>query len=87
MSQYPRRLLVFISAFSQVKSSYSHSRTDPNRITQFLIAALTGLQVPFVCSETHELEEELVRSYLYQAHLYNWLESHDHGHFLADDDL
>ena len=75
------------SAFSQVKSPYSHSRIDPNRITQFLIAALAGLQVPFVCSETHELGEELVASYLYQIHLYHWLESHDHGRFLADDDL
>jgi hypothetical protein len=50
MSQYPHRLLVITSAFSQVKSPYSHSRTDPNRITQFLIAALAGLQVPFACA-------------------------------------
>lgn len=60
---------------------------DPNRTTQSLIAALAGLQVPFLCSETHELGEELVASYLYQVHLYHWLESHDYGRFLSDNDL
>ena len=75
------------SALSQVKSPYPHSRTDPNRIMQFLIAALAGLQVPFVCSETHALGEELVGSYLYQVHLYDWLETNDYGRFLTDDDL
>jgi ERCC4-type nuclease len=87
MAERPHRLLVITSALSQVKSPYSHSRIDPNRITQFLIATLAGLRVPFVCSETHELGEELVASYLYQIHLYHWLESHDQGRFLADDDL
>src|ERR1700680_3480202 len=87
MSQYPHRLLVITSAFSQVKSPYSHPMIDPNRITQFLIAALAGLQVPFVCSETHELGEELVGSYLYQVHLYHWLETNDYGRFLADTDI
>jgi hypothetical protein len=42
----------------------------PNRITQSLIAALAGLRIPFLCSETHELREEMVASYLYQVHLY-----------------
>ncbi len=87
MAQYPHRLLVITSALSQVKSPYSHSRIDPNRITQFLVATLAGLQVPFVCSETHELGEELVASYLYQVHLYHWLETNDYGRFLTDDDL
>jgi hypothetical protein len=35
---------------------------------------LAGLQVPFSSSETHELGEELVGSYLHQVHLYHWLE-------------
>ena len=61
--------------------------TSPNRITQSLIAVLAGLQIPFLCSEMHELGEELVASYLYQVHLYHWLESNDYGRFLADDDL
>ncbi len=87
MSQYPHRLLVITSALSKVKSPYAHSKIDPNRIMQFVIAALTGLQVPFVCSETHELGEELVGSYLYQVHLYHWLETNDYGRFLMDDDL
>ena len=87
MAQYPNRLLVVTSTLSQVKSRYEHSNADPNRITQFLIATLAGLQIPFVCTETHELGEELVASYLYQVHLYHWLESNDHGRFLSDDDL
>ena len=33
------------------------------------------------------LGEELVGSYLYQVHLYHWLESHDYGRFLSDNDL
>ena len=87
MAEYPHRLLVITSALSQVKSPYSHSKIDPNRIMQFLIAALAGLQVPFGSSETHELGEELVASYLYQVHLYHWLETNDYGRFLTDDDL
>lgn len=87
MAGYPHRLLVVTSTLSQVKSPYSHTSVDPNRTTQFLVAALAGLQVPFVCSETHALGEELVASYLYQVHLYHWLESNDYGRFLADNDL
>ena len=87
MAGYPHRLLVVTSTLSQVKSPYAHASVDPNRITQFLIAMFAGLQVPFVCSETHELGEELVASYLYQVHLYHWLESNDYGRFLADNDL
>lgn len=87
MAGYPHRLLVVTSTLSQVKSPYSHSSVDPNRTTQFLVAALAGLQVPFICSETHALGEELVGSYLYQVHLYHWLESNDYGRFLADNDL
>ncbi len=55
--------------------------------TQSLNAALAGLQVPFLCSETHELGEELAASHLYQVHLYDWLESNDHGRFLTNNDL
>jgi ERCC4-type nuclease len=87
MARYPHRLLVITSTLSQIKSRYTHANVDPNRIAQFLVATLAGLQVPFVCSETHELGEELVASYLYQVHLYHWLESNDHGRFLADDDI
>lgn len=87
MAQYPHRLLVITSPLSQVKSRYAHTNADPNRVTQFLVATLVGLQVPFVCSETHELGEELVGSYLYQVHLYHWLESNDYGRFLSDNDV
>ena len=87
MARYPHRLLVITSPLSQVKSPYAHASADPNRTTQFLVAVLAGLQVPFVCSETHELGEELVGSYLYQVHLYHWLESNDYGWFLTDNDL
>jgi len=47
----------------------------------------TGLQIPFLYSETHELGEEIVASYLYQIHLYHWLETNDFGRFLIDNDL
>jgi ERCC4-type nuclease len=87
MASYPHRLLVVTSTLSQVKSRYEHAAVDPNRITQFLVAVLAGLLVPFVCTETHELGEELVASYLYQVHLYHWLETNDHGRFLSDIDI
>jgi ERCC4-type nuclease len=87
MSRYPQRLLVITAALSQVKSPYEHSQASPNKITQSLIAALTGLGVPFLCVETHELGEEIVASYLYQTFLYHWLETNDHGRCLADNDL
>jgi hypothetical protein len=56
MSHYPHRLLVITAALSQVKSPYPHGSVNPNRITQSLIAVLAGLQVPFLCTGTHELE-------------------------------
>ena len=87
MSRYSNRLLVVTAALSDVKSSQTCISANPNRVTQSLIAVLAGLQVPFLCSETHELGEELVASYLYQVHLYHWLESNDYGRFLVDNDL
>ena len=87
MSAFPDRLLVITAPLSQVKSRYEHSPANPNQITQSLIASLAGLRVPFVCVDTHELGEEIVASYLYQVHLYHWLESNGHGRVLADDDL
>lgn len=87
MSRHPHRLLVVTAALSEVKSSQTGISASPNRVTQSLIAVLAGLQVPFLCSETHELGEELIASYLYQVHLYHWLESNDFGRFLADNDL
>ena len=87
MSSYPHRLLVITAALSQVKSPYPHSSVNPNRIMQSLIAALAGLSVPFLTTETHELGEEIVASYLYQIHLYEWLEKNDYSRILSNDDL
>jgi len=87
MSAFPDRLLVITAALSQVKSRYEHSPANPNQITQSLIATLAGLRVSFLCVETHELGEEIVASYLYQVHLYHWLESNGYDRRLADDDL
>ncbi|MBZ5642394.1 MAG: hypothetical protein LAO19_06520 [Acidobacteriia bacterium] len=87
MSAFPDRLLVVTAALSQVKSRYEHSPANPNQITQSLIAALAGLRVPFLCVETHELGEEIVASYLYQVHLYHWLEANGDGRRLGEDDL
>ncbi len=87
MSHYPHRLLVITAALSEVKSPSIYIGGSPNRITQSLIAILAGLGIPFLCSETHELGEEIVASYLYQIHLYRWLETNAYGRFLADNDL
>jgi hypothetical protein len=78
---------VITAALSQVKSSYAFAAVDPNRITQSLIAVLAGTGVPFLCTETHELAEEVVASYLYQIHLNHWLEANDHGRFVSNNDL
>jgi len=86
MSRYPHRLLAITASLSEVKSPYTYAGGSPNRITQSF-AALAGLQVPFSCTETHVLGEELFASYLYQVHLYHWLESNEYGRFLADNDL
>jgi len=87
MRSRPHRLLVITTALSQIKSPYLHSGANPNRILQSLIAVLTGLGIPFVTTETHELGEEIAASYLYQIHLYDWLEKNDYGRLLADNDL
>jgi ERCC4-type nuclease len=87
MAQYPHRLLVVTTTLSQIKSPHPYALVNPNRITQSLIAILAGLQVPFLCSENHELGEELVASFLYQVHLYHWLETNHYGRFLTDNDL
>jgi ERCC4-type nuclease len=87
MAGYPHRLLVITAAVSQVKPPYAISAVDPNRILQSLIAVLAGTGVPFLCTETHELGEEVVASYLYQIHLYHRLETNGYGRFLTDNDL
>jgi ERCC4-type nuclease len=87
MSKLPHSLLVVTAPLSQVKSAYPYRRVNPNQITQSLVAVLAGLRVPFICTETHELAEEMVASYLYQTFLYDWLERNGHGRFLADGDL
>jgi hypothetical protein len=87
MSAYPQRLLVITSSLTQIKSPYAHSQANPNRVLQSLIAVLAGLNVPFVTTDNHHLGEEIVASYLYQVHLYAWLEKNGYGRFLADGDL
>ena len=87
ISELPHGLLVITAPLSQIKSAYPYGRVSPNQVTQSLIAVLTGLRLPFVCTETHELGEEIVASYLYQTFLYDWLERNGHGRFLMDDDL
>jgi hypothetical protein len=87
MSAYPHKLLVITAAMSEVKSRYSFSSFNPNQVLQALIATLAGWGVPFLCTETHELGEEIVASYLYQVNLYNWLEANGYGTCLADGDL
>jgi hypothetical protein len=87
MSSFPHRLLVISAVLSQMKSRYAHSNINPNRILQSLIAVVAGLNIPVLCTETHELGEEVVASYLYQIHLYDWLETNNYGRFLVDNAL
>jgi ERCC4-type nuclease len=87
MSAMSHSLLIVTAPLSQIKSAYPYSAANPNRITQSLIAVLAGLRLPFLCTETHELGEEIVASYLYQTFLYDWLERNGHGRYLADEDL
>ena len=87
MGELPHILLVITAPLSEIKSEYPYRAANPNRITQSLIAVLAGLRVPFICTETHELGEEIVASFLYQTFLYDWLERNGHGRFLADGDL
>jgi ERCC4-type nuclease len=87
MSERPHSLLVVTASLTEIKSEYPYRSANPNRITQSLIAVLAGLRVPFICTETHELGEEIVASYLYQTFLYDWLERNGHGRQLADGDL
>jgi ERCC4-type nuclease len=87
MSALAHSLLVITAPFSQIKSAYPYGHVNPNQVTQSLIAVLAGLRLPFICTETHELGEEIVASYLYQTFLYDWLERNGHGRFLADGDL
>jgi hypothetical protein len=39
------------------------------------MALIVGWQVPFNRTDNHELGEEMVASFLYQAQLYHWLET------------
>jgi ERCC4-type nuclease len=87
MSHLPHSLLVITAPLSEIKSEYPYRAANPNRITQSLIAVLAGLRVPFICTDTHELGEEIVASFLYQTFLYDWLERNGRGRYLADGDL
>jgi len=87
MSELPHSLLVITAPLSEIKSEYPYRAAHPNRITQSLIAVLAGLRVPFICTDTHELGEEIVASFLYQTFLYDWLDRNGHGRYLADGDL
>ena len=87
MANLPHSLLVVTASLSEIKSEYPYRAANPNRITQSLIAVLAGLRLPFICTESHELGEEIVASYLYQTFLYDWLDRNGHGRYLSDDDL
>lgn len=87
MADAPHSLLVVTASLTEIKSEYPYRAANPNRITQSLIATLAGLRVPFLCTESHELGEEIVASYLYQTFLYDWLDRNGHGRQLTDGDL
>jgi hypothetical protein len=56
------------------------------RLPNFSWAVWTGLLVPFACSDTNELREELVGSDLTEVHLHHELEFKDYGPLLLDND-
>jgi ERCC4-type nuclease len=87
MAEVPHGLLVVTSSLTEIKSEYPYRAAKQNRITQSLIAVLTGLRLPFICTDTHEIGEEIVASYLYQTFLYDWLDRNGYGRQLADGDL
>jgi len=87
MAELPNSLLVVTSSLTEIRSEYPYRGANPNRITQSLLAVLTGLRLPFICTDTHELGEEIVASYLYQTFLYDWLDRNGLGRYLADNDL
>ena len=87
MAELPHSLLVVTSSLTEIKSEYPYRAANPNRIAQSLLAVLTGLRLPFICTDTHELGEEVVASYLYQTFLYDWLDRNGFGRQLADGDL
>jgi ERCC4-type nuclease len=87
MSRLSHSLLVVTAPLSEIKSDYPYRAASPNRITQSLIAVLAGLRLPVLCTESHELGEEIVASYLYQTFLYDWLDHNGYGRYLADGDL
>jgi ERCC4-type nuclease len=62
LSALPHSLLVITAPLSQIKNAYPYGRVSPNQVTQSLVAVLAGLRLPFVCTETHELGEEIVAS-------------------------
>ena len=87
MAELPHSLLVVTSSLTEIKSAYPYRAANPNHITQSLLAVVTGLRLPFICTDTHELGEEIVASYLYQTFLYDWLDRNGYGRHLADGDL
>jgi ERCC4-type nuclease len=87
MRELPHSLLVVTSSLTEIKSEYPYRAANPNRITQSLIAVLAGMRLPFICTDTHTLGEEIVASYLYQTFLYDWLDRNGYGRNLAEGDL
>ena len=57
------------------------------RLADAAAAVAVTLPTVSVTTVTHELGEEIVASYLYQIHLYDWLGRNDNGRFLTDNDL
>lgn len=87
MAELPHSLLIVTSSLTEIKSEYPYRAANPNRIAQSLLAVLAGMRLPFICTDTHELGEEIVASFLYQTFLYDWLDRNGYGRYLADGDL
>src|ERR1700741_215394 len=87
MAERPHSLLIVTSSLTEIKSEYPYRAANPNRITQSLIAVLTGLRLPFACTATDDLGTAIVAPSLFQTFCYDWLDRNGYGRHLADGDL
>ena len=87
MASVPHSLLVVTSSLTEIKIGVSLPRRESQPDHAIADRRARRPSHPFICTETHELGEEIVASYLYQTFLYDWLDRNGHGRQLADGDL
>ena len=84
MAVYPDRMLLVDAPPLQVKAPYEFSGARPNQIVQSLMATIVGLRIQVLCADTHMLGAELVAWFLFDAHMYHWLDEQGFDRVLVD---